>query len=388
MTVPHVLYVITDLEVGGVPLHLLRLARVMRERGFHVTVASLAPAGPVGRMLDEAGISVQSCEGRGGWDFRVIPRLASMIRELRPDVVHTFLFHANLAGRWAAASAGISPSRVVCEIQTVEVERRWHLWVDRCTFDGCRFIIGNSPSVIEHLAMKGHVPQDWLRLVHGGIDPEPIRTAAAIDRESLGVPCGPGMVLWVGRMDPVKGLSSLLDAFFGIADCCDAHLVLVGDGSLRESLEDHARDMALGSRVHFLGARRDVPRLLKAANLFVFPSRTEGLPNALLEAMAAERPIVATDVPGCRDLIEHERNGLLVPYGDTEGLGAAMHRLLSDATFARALGARAAEDVERKWRISKTYAEYQGIYSEILGGERGEVGAIRGGNRVMILISS
>ena len=360
------LYAITDLELGGVPLHMHRLVREMRARGLNAAVVSLMSPGPVGKMLEADGVTVHSCEGRGGWDFRVIARLAKIIQATQPGLIHSLLFHANLAARWAAAKVGYPSSRVLCEIQTVEVERRWHLWVDRVTYDGCRFTIGNSPSVIEHLATHAKIPRDRLRLVRGGIDPAPIQAAKPIDRTSLGLPHDSAMVLWVGRLDPVKGLSTLIESFRLIHEETIAHLCLAGAGPIREQLERQVRGLHLAHCVHFLGPRTDVAALLQAADVFVFPSRTEGLPNALLEAMAAACPIVTTDVPGCRDLIVNGQTGLVVPYGDTQSLTTAMRRLLRDDALAARLGTQASEVVETEWNIRQTYAAYAALYEEAL----------------------
>jgi glycosyltransferase involved in cell wall biosynthesis len=364
----HILYVITDLEIGGVPLHVYRLAKEMRGRGFRVTVASLRDESPVGATLRSEGFDVRTCGGRGGWDFRVLSRLARVVEAVRPDLMHTLLFHANFAGRWAARRAGLPREMVICEIQTVEVERRWHLRVDRWTYGGCRYTIGNSPSVVEHLNLQAKIPRERLRLVRGGIDPEPIRKAASLPRSTLGAGENERLVLWVGRLDPVKGLSFLIEAFAEAGQALNARLLLAGGGPLREELEAKARRMVPGERVMFLGPRRDIPALLKTADLFVFPSRTEGLPNALLEAMAAGLPIVATGVPGCRDLIRDEETGLLVPYGDTRPLAAAMKKLLADGELASRLGRAAAEEVTRNWHYSAMYDAYFALYDEVLSG--------------------
>ncbi len=362
----HILYVITDLHVGGVPLHLCRLALETQRRGFRTTVVSLAPAGPVADSLREGGITVRSCEARGAWDIGVFLRLVDIIRHGRPDLVHAMLFHANLAARWAGHAAGIAPDRILCEIQTVEVERRWHLWVDRFAHEGCRLTIGNSPSVIEHLATHAGIPRDRLRLVRGGIDTKRIADATALDRAALDMPLGAFLWLWVGRLDPVKGLGLLWRAFSQVDRGSNPQLLLVGEGPMRAQYEAEVESLRLTERVHFLGVRSDVPALLHMVDGFVFPSRTEGLPNALLEAMAAGLPIITTDVPGCRDLIEHDRTGLLVPYGDTSRLSSAISELQSDPARAARLGCAAAAEVTARWQLCDTFDAYHSVYCEAL----------------------
>ncbi len=361
-----ILYVITDLEIGGVPLHLHKLVRNVRERGFEVSVLSLAPAGPVGDMLRDDGVEVGDCAGQGGWDFRVIDRLAAQFVKQKPDIVHALLFHANIASRFAVKLAGIHRSRVICEIQTVELERKWHLWVDRLTYRGCRFTIGNSPSVIDHLATVARIPRDRLRLVCGGIDAKRVQQATPIDKAKLGLLPKEKLILWVGRLDPVKGLLPLLDAYARLDGSISSKLVLIGDGTYRETLAERIKALGLKERAILAGPRNDVPNLLKAADVFVFPSMTEGLPNALLEAMAAGCAIVTTDVPGCRDLIEHERTGLKVAYGDIAALHVSLDRLLKNERSATAFATAAKAEAETNWRIEDTYNAYLATYEETL----------------------
>ena len=128
-------------------------------------------------------------------------------------VAHSFLFHANNALRLAALEVGVEKDRVLCEIQTVEIERRWHLWVDRWMHRFCRTTIGNSRSVIDHLATRARIPRAKLTLIQGGIDPSAIQAAEPLSRQDLGLPSHAKVALWVGRLDPVKGLDLLLQAW-------------------------------------------------------------------------------------------------------------------------------------------------------------------------------
>jgi len=360
-----ILHVITDLNTGGVPLHLLGLASWLHQRGETVRVVSLAPPGAVTASLAERGVPADACRAAGWWDWRAVDRLAGMIREFRPDVVHSLLFHANVAARAACLLAGFDRRRLVCEIQTVEIERRWHLTVDRWTQALCRCIVGNSPSVIEHLAASAGIRRDRLRLIRGGVDTAAIAAAQPLNRVGLGLPLDQPVLLWVGRLDPIKGLDVLVEATGVVARQQPVHLLIAGDGPYRAELERLVVASGLSRRVHLLGMRRDVPRLLKSAEVFVFPSRTEGLPNALLEAMAAALPVVATDVPGCRDVVDSGRTGILVPVDDSAALADAILRVLQDQAWARSLGRAAAEHARRHHDRTVCFERYQSLYREI-----------------------
>ena len=359
-----VLYVITDLLTGGVPLHLLRLAKHAQAQGVEVSVCCLAPAGPVSQLLTEAGIANLGLGARGPWDWRVFKRLAEHIRDTRPDVVHALLFHANIACRLACLLGGFPTRRLICEIQTAEIERTWHLRVDRWTQRWCRCVVGNSPSVVEHLRRAGIRPER-LRLVQGGVDPGPLAAARPLDRRELGIGDEAPIILWVGRLDPVKGLDELIAAFARIAAVRPCRLVLAGEGAYRPTVEQRIRESGYAERIVMLGTRNDVPALLKTADVFAFPSHTEGLPNALLEAMAAGLPCVATNVAGCRDVITDRVDGLLTQPRDPVHLADAVLQILTDASLAQRLGRAAAEKVERAFRLEGCLQAYLALYTEI-----------------------
>jgi starch synthase (maltosyl-transferring) len=359
-----ILFVITDLNTGGVPLHLLRLARYLSAAGESVCVVSLSPLGPVAEPLSRSGIETLSCEAAGPWDWRVVPRLGDLIGESRPDVVHALLFHANVAARLAAVLCGFDRRRLICEIQTVEIERRWHLAVDCWTQGLCRWVVGNSPSVIQHLASRAHIDPFRLRLIQGGVDAQAVQSAQPVGREALGIPGGEPLLLWVGRLDPIKGLDVLVEATAILIRARPVQVAIVGDGPYRTELERLVARASLTDRIHLLGRRDDVPRLLRSADVFVFPSRTEGLPNALLEAMAAGLPVVTTDAPGCRDLIAHGCTGLIVPVDDAAALAREVERVLSDGALSLSLGQAATAEATRNFMLNKTFRAYRALYAE------------------------
>lgn len=361
-----VLLVITDLEIGGVPLHLARLARSLRNAGLRVTVVSLVPPGPVARRLAADGIPVRSARAAHRLDLLAVLRLARILRQTRPALVHAFLFHANLAARLAAAIIGFPARRLLCEIQTVEIERRWHLALEALTCRLSRCTIANSPSVAAHLHRHARIPLSRLVCIPGGIDLDDFDARAAEHSARLPVLPDRPLFVWVGRFDPIKRLDVLLDAFARARPRIGGHLVLIGDGPLRESIRAHAARAGIAPHVTFAGLRDDVPAWLTRADVFVFPSAAEGMPNALLEAMAAALPIITTDAPGCRDLIQHERTGLLVPPGDSRAVADAMLRLATDPPLARRLGHAARREIQRAYRLDLCHARYLSLYAHAL----------------------
>jgi glycosyltransferase involved in cell wall biosynthesis len=231
--------------------------------------------------------------------------------------------------------------------------------------------VGNSPSVVAHLARRAGVPPHRLVLVRGGIDPGTVRQADPIERASLGLSASVPLAVWTGRLDPVKRVEDLIRAAASIVQqSVPLQVLIVGDGPQRDRLEWLAGQEGVADHVHFAGRRPDVPRLLRTADLFVFPSRTEGLPNSLLEAMAAGLPIVATDVPGNRDVLVDGRTGILVPPRRSEQLAAAMLKLLRNKGLARQLGAAASDAVDRLFQLRQTHRAYESLYRRALPAPR------------------
>ena len=363
---PGILYVITDLLTGGVPLHLRRLCAGMGERGYDCSVACLAPPGPVSILLQADGVPVTHLGARGAWDLRVIWRLRRHIRRARPDLVHCLLFHANMAGRVAGALARFPSRRLLCEIQTVEIERRWHLIVDGLTQELCGQVIGNSSAVVEHLAHHAHIGRHRLTLVRGGIDVSAMEAAPTLTRSTWSLPSDGPLLVWVGRLDPVKGLDDLIEAMVVVGKESNAHLALIGDGEYRAAIEALIARLRLGDRVTLLGRRDDVGSILKAADVFVFPSYTEGMPNALLEAMAAGLPVVASDILANREVLVHERTGLLAAVRNPQSIAVAILRLIADPDEAARLGKAAAKHVHDTLRIESCFDAYETLYQRTL----------------------
>lgn len=359
--------VITDLRVGGVPLHLFRLAKDLHGDEFQIHVACLASRGPVGeRFEQETDIPVSYCHARRKRDLRTFWRLRRIIRQVQPDLVHAVLFHANIAARLVAPLAGIPRSRVISEIQTVELDKNWHLTLDRLTIGRTAVEIGNAQAVVDHLHHVGGVPMSKLHLIPGGVDVEAIAHAVPLDRKDAGVPEDEPIFIWVGRLDPVKGFEEMIEGFALAAAERPCRLWLVGEGPYRAAVEALVRKFKLTHRIQLLGNRDDVPRLLRTANVFLLPSRTEGRPNALLEAMAAGLPPITTDIAGCREVVDAEKTGLLVPVRHPQEIAKAIIRLIKNKDLARRIGRAAGEAAAQHFSHIDQFRQYRDLYRRLL----------------------
>lgn len=309
-----VILLVTDHQPGGTPLRLAGLARRLRALGVDVHAGCLAPPGPITEQLAADGVETFACEARGAKDLSALGRLKCHVRDIRPDMLHANLFHANLAARYVGWRAGVP---VLGSTATIEVERRWHLWLQRAT---ARFEAGhlvNSRTLAEHVVAQLGVLPNRVHVVPPALERWPQRVPREAARAALGLPRDAYVIAWAGRLDPVKRVPFLLDIAERLAG--NARCVLAGDGPLRETLRAQSAQRGLGERVRFLGWQNSLDPLLSAADAFCLPSLTEGLPNVVLQAMAAGVPVVATDLPVLRELAGDDGRLLLVSEATPTG---------------------------------------------------------------------
>lgn len=358
---------ITDLDVGGAERALVALATGLDRRRWKPSVVGLGPEGALAGPLREAGIEVVCLDVDRRRPLRAVRRLARVFRRSRPELVQSFLFHANVASRLAALIAG--RPWVVGGLRVAERERREHLKIDRLTH---RLSVGSvcvSEGVKRFSLDDGGLDADRLTVIPNGVDPRPFDAAAPADRAGLGVPDDALMVLYAGRLSVQKGLFFLVVAAGAIAaEDPSIHFVMAGDGPLRDDLRaEAAKFPSLVGRMHWLGRRDDVPSLLKAADLLVLPSSWEGMPNVVLEAMAARRAIAATAVEGSEDLVVPGETGWLVPPADPAALAAALIEAASDRDRLRRFGETGRARVEAHFTPKHVVDAYERLWAGILG---------------------
>jgi glycosyltransferase involved in cell wall biosynthesis len=353
---PKILFLIGSMGVGGAERFLKELVIRVPRGEFDVTLVCLWERGLWGRELEERAFRVLCLEKKLGLDFRLLPRLVGLMSRERPDIVNTHLWTADLWGRLAALLARV-PWVVVTE-QNVDVWKRWyHRLLDRLLFLGTDLVICVSEEVRAYYERELGVPARKIRVIPNAIDLGPFAAPPPEGRLREEVGAEPGEFLFVcaARLHPQKGHPVLFEAVARLVEegRRGFKVLLAGDGSLRGDLEAKVASLGLASRVRFLGLRHDMPSVLLQADAFVLPSLYEGLPLAVLEAMAARLPVVATRVGGNSEAVEDGKTGLLVPPADAPALAEAMARLLGDRAAARAMGEAGRLRVEARYDIER-----------------------------------
>ena len=352
-----IVHTVSSLNVGGMEQVVVRLAASQKEAGHRIGVVAIH-GGPLADDLLRHGIRV---EVLGSGRVRRAVRALRYFRSAHPDVVHA---HNPTSLHYAVLSKLVSRAAVV-----VTVHGETHARPGTAL----EWSLASSVGVVSHAALRNlRVPcaATKLSVVHNGIAPAAdSRSQRESARRDLGASEAFVGVI-VARLSGLKGHATLLQSLARLrADGVKLLLLIVGDGPQRSALERQAQELSLDDRVvRFLGARSDVDRILRAADFFVLPSDTEGLPLSVLEAMAHGLPIVASKVGGIPELIEHNEHGLLVPPGDPAALAAAIRSLSDDPSLRRRLGNAARARASGEYSLSTTVRNYDQLYRRAISG--------------------
>jgi glycosyltransferase involved in cell wall biosynthesis len=382
-----VLRVIARLNMGGPALHVAYLTAGLRDRGYDTTlVAGTLARGEdsMGFVADELGIDVVKIDelGREISPFRDLlatVRLARVIRRERPQILHTHTAKAGAVGRLAALLAG--PARPPVIVHTFHghvlrgyfgpVRTRFFLALERWLAAHTTALIAVGPQVRDDLVALGVAPPERFVVVRLGIELEervrPQDDGRGETRRYLGLPGDRFVVGWVGRMTAVKRTDDVLEAFRLVREQgVDACLCLVGDGPDRERIERRAAELGVIRDTLFLGYQEDVAPYYAAFDALVLPSANEGTPVSVIEALAAETPVVATRVGGVPDVVREGEEGFLVDAGDTAELAERLTRLARDEKLRRRLGESGRERVLKRYAVDRLLDDIDRLYRELL----------------------
>jgi len=363
-----VLQLISSLPVGGAEDLVAAIVTGLDPARFRVMAATLGPPGAVGEELISAGHPVYSLnlDLKTASFWRLVGAVRRLLREVQPDLLHTHLYHPNLYGRLGALGLGLGG--VVASVHNSYTRVKLHrcLW----NFFLSRFsdrVLVSSPQVWRDVRTWDRAPVAKLEIFPYGVklDELDLSLSPAQAKDVLGVT---GFVLGaVGRLEEQKGHRYLLAALPELSrEIPDLTVLLVGEGRVGEALARQAGELGVADRVRFLGTRRDLPLLFRAMDLFVQPSLWEGLPLALLMAMGAGLPVVATRVSGVLEVIEEGVNGLAAPPGDSRALAGAVLELYRRPEHRVRLGTAARATVAHKYSQEAMLRRLEHLYLEIV----------------------
>jgi glycosyltransferase involved in cell wall biosynthesis len=353
--------------VHGVTRYLVSTLPAFDRAAVEPFVCVLTPRHPIGAPMLEAEGVEPIFLARGKWDPRAVLDLIRVVRQREVDVVHVSGFKATMLGRLAALAAGRA---MVVHIHDARPMPPWVRLIQRRLAPHTDLAIAVSqamrPTAIEDYGM----PPERVRVLYNGVRPEAYQVPAAAGRrlrQELGLADDACVIGIVGRIEPGKGIRLLLRALPAVlAACPAAALLVVGDGPSRAESERLAAELGIEPAVRFTGHRGDVPELLAAMDVMAAPAiAAEGLGYAVLEAMSAGVPVVASRCGGPAECVVHGESGLLVPMGDAPALAEALSRVLGDAPLRAKLG-EAARARSALFSVSRHVDDLQAIYRDIV----------------------
>ena len=370
-----VVYCIDNMQVGGTELNALRTAERLDRRRFSISVVCIRDSGPLMARYKDAGIPVHtfpmtSLLGPGAVQQAL--RLIRLFRAEHTDIVHSHDAYTSVYGTLCARIAGVRG--------VIASRRSWHsphlqgriLRANRVAYRFAHRVVGNSPSVSRLVESEGGVSAARIVTIPNFLDEEAFDPIPVPERrrmlDELGVPEGAFVVGIVARLSPVKDHGTLLRAIASLRERIPAlRCVLIGDGPERGAIEALASALGISDIVHLAGERTQPPNLHGLFDVSVLCSTTEAFPNSVLEAMAAARPVVATDVGGTPDAVHEGTTGLLVRPSDPSRLADAILRLYQEPALRAKLGNAAATAARAGYSADAVIRQVETLYTRLAG---------------------
>ena len=357
--------VVYALAIGGSETLARRLALGLAHRHYACSLYAVHGDGPLADLLQADGIPCRAFSRNGKWDHRPLLGLVQQFRANGTKVVHTHHLGQLLYGGLAGRLAGCRVIHTEHEYYTLSTRRAQQLLrvlarlADRVT--------AVAEPVRSFLEGTVGIPASKLITIQNGVDISRYESAVPHDRDKWTVKNSDVVIGCVGRLSPEKGHAVLLRAFRKVVSRHpQARLALVGEGEERERLQHLADDLNIAHFVRFLGLRADVPEVLAACDFFALPSIHEGFPMVILEALAAGKAVVASEVGAIADIIRPDTTGLLVPPGDADALAEALCLLIENEETRQRLGHNGRELVRKAYDFQRTVGQYDDLYRRVL----------------------
>jgi glycosyltransferase involved in cell wall biosynthesis len=365
-----ILQLVNGFAIGGAESKLLDLVKHVNRDRYEIIVCSVGQGGPLQNEFENLGIKVVMFQKKFAFDLSLVLKVKRLIQEEGIDIIQTTLLYADLIGAVAARLANV-PTVISWEtvshgsFDTLRTKSR-HKIAYRFAMRYVSKIVAVSDETRDFIITFRKIDPGKIQTIHYGVDLNKFqKTSSNGKRQEIGISNETPVVGVVARLEEVKGHRFLIEAAKEIINKIpDTQFVFIGDGSLRSSFEQRVEELGLTSNFKFLGFRKDVHDLLNVLDVFVLPSISEGLPNVILEAMANEKPVVATAVGGIPEAIINGETGYLVPEKNSEALQEAIIKLLENKKNANKMGRNGRKRVEEEFSLQKEIAEFEKLYDK------------------------
>lgn len=365
----NILHVISKLPIGGVETLLLMILRNMDKQKLFPIVCSLTNKGEIGKEIEDLGIEVVCLNKlKHRFDWTIVRDIFQLIKQKNIKIVFSYQYHANLYGRLGATIAQV-PCTVASVHNVYTIDKKIHRRViNKYLAKFTDKIVAVSKAVKEDILRYDSISDNKVEIIYNGVEMNKFLDMNGNSiRSEFGISLDTRVIGTVGRLTPQKGQRHLLEAMSKIKEKFPRIvLLMVGDGPMKDELKNYARILGLNDTVIFTGPRRDIPSLLAAMDIFVLPSLWEGLSISLIEAMAAGKPVITTDIPPIREVINSEKAGILVPPHKSKAIADAIELLLRNKNLAESLGIAAWERAFSTFNIETTIHQYTNIFEDIL----------------------
>lgn len=366
-----ILHLINTLSAGGAELHLLALCRYLKKQGIDVTVACLREnvrgSRPLRADFEAENIPVTALAGDSRYNVGFLRRLLTLVRSERPDILHTHLPRADIAGALAARAVGAPP--LICSVHGIYRDRWFGSWAAplmRWAYAEADALIAISAAVEDWLARDLRTRADNLRVIHYGIETArfsvPERES---ERQHDSIVIGS-----MGRLEAGKGFDCLIRAMRIVrAQVPNAILRIAGPDphGYGETLRGLIAELNLIGAVEMVGFQTDAAAFFRNLDIFAFASHSEGFGQVVIEAMAAGKPVVATGIAPLTEIVLEQETGFLVEPGNADLFAGAIHRLCRDARERRRLGEGGKKRVEECFTVDRMGRETVSLYDRLVG---------------------
>ncbi|HKY04209.1 MAG TPA: glycosyltransferase [Blastocatellia bacterium] len=379
---PRVLHFITSFDVGGTERQAVELLNHLAGERFDVRLAVIRKGGSLFTQVADRFPRVYEFPLTRFYDvnaLRQLLRLRTILITERINILHAHDFYSAFIGTIAARLT--SAHVIACQRHIKLSDRRAHRWGERVIRRLAHSVLVNSDAIRDHIAANDPSSLEKVRVIKNGFGATQhsleARPATAPDSSrkqahdqlclELKIDCDAKLVGCVASLRPVKGHRYLIEAAARVLESRnDVHFLFVGDGPLRQELEGLSESMGVAANIHFLGERADAALLFSAFDLAVLASLHEGLPNTVIEAMAAESPVVATAVGGVVELIADGETGYLVPPGDSDALARRIAMVLADPGRSTSVARRARDFVRVNFGVGRMVESVEKLYEEVM----------------------